>query len=110
MVKNNKLDKSGSCGIMAIVMGNECYLANIGDSRAVLSADGGRFSYNLSRDHKPVDSSEQKRILMTGGRIYRTEMSPITPTADVSPIYGPLRVYPGKLSVSRTFGDLEAKL
>ena len=25
-------------------------------------------------------------------------------------IYGPFRVFPGRLSVSRTFGDIEAKL
>ena len=90
-------------------MANECYIANIGDSRAVLSADGGRFSYNVSRDHKPIDPMEQKRILMSGGRIYRTEMYPTNSKEGESPVLGPLRVFPGKLSVSRTFGDLEAK-
>lgn len=30
--------------------------------------------YSLSRDHKPTDSGEQKRIFKEGGKIYRTEM------------------------------------
>lgn len=29
---------------------------------------------------------------------------------DGEQIMGPMRVYPGRLSVSRTFGDIEAKL
>lgn len=60
--KDKKLDRSGSCGIITLIVGEECYVANIGDSRAVLSSDSGKFAYNLSRDHKPTDPHEQKRI------------------------------------------------
>ena len=48
-----------------------CYIANVGDSRALLSADGGMFHIALSRDHKPNDDNEQKRIVEAGGKIYQ---------------------------------------
>ena len=31
------LDKSGSCALIALIIGNTCYVANVGDSRAVIS-------------------------------------------------------------------------
>ena len=52
-------------------------MANVGDSRAILSTDGGRFAFNLSRDHRPIDSREQLRIFEKGGKVYRTEMTKI---------------------------------
>lgn len=48
-----------------------CYIANVGDSRAVMSGEGGNKVYNLSRDHKPNEENEQKRILDGGGKIYQ---------------------------------------
>lgn len=48
-----------------------CYIANVGDSRAVASLEQGRKISALSRDHKPNDRDEQKRILGYGGRIYQ---------------------------------------
>ena len=47
-------------------------MANVGDSRAVLSADSGKYAYNLSRDHKPTDTAEQRRIEQASGKIYKT--------------------------------------
>ena len=55
-----------------------------------------------------------KRIVENGGRIYQN--SSVIPHPNPSfkgqqqVIYGPHRVFPGRLSVSRTFGDIEAKL
>jgi hypothetical protein len=36
-----------------------------------MSVDGGKYTVALSRDHKPNDDNEQKRIVEAGGRIYQ---------------------------------------
>lgn len=46
------------------------YVANLGDSRAVLSEDRGRKITGLTVDHKPNYPGEEKRILEKGGKIY----------------------------------------
>ena len=45
-------------------------MANVGDSRAILSADHGENLYVLTRDHKPNDPEEMKRIVDNGGKVY----------------------------------------
>ena len=102
------LDRSGSCIILVLIVGDECYIANVGDSRAILSTCQGKPLFSLSRDHKPTDPNEQERIMKEGGKIYRTEMTKISGNKD-DPTIGPLRVFPGKLSITRTVGDIEAK-
>ena len=67
------LDSSGSCAIVVIIIENRVYIANVGDSRAILSAKNGTKFYPLSRDHRPGDEKEYKRILDAGGKIYKTE-------------------------------------
>jgi serine/threonine protein phosphatase PrpC len=80
-----------------------------------MSADGGNKIYALSRDHKPTDEIEEKRIVENGGNIYQTQTLakiPFLGGVGIRSEYllGPHRVLPGRLSVSRTFGDIEAKL
>jgi serine/threonine protein phosphatase PrpC len=105
------LDKSGSWAIVVLVVGSQCFVANVGDSRALLSSNNGTKIYSLSRDHKPSDEAEKKRIITSGGQIYhRTAITPTNNGADPEVVVGPLRVLPGRLSVCRTFGDIEAKL
>ena len=67
------LDSSGSCAIVVLIIENRVYIANVGDSRALLSAKNGTKFYPLSRDHRPGDEKEYKRILDAGGKIYKTE-------------------------------------
>lgn len=46
-------------------------MANVGDSRAIMSADKGQKVFVLSNDHKPTEDGEVKRIVENGGRIYQ---------------------------------------
>jgi len=64
------VDRSGSCAIVVLIIEEMCYVANVGDSRAVMSGDGGKRTYSLSRDHKPSDEHEKQRVLDAGGKIY----------------------------------------
>ena len=92
----------------------------------------------LSRDHKPSDTHEYARIIQNGGQVYQTttaqSLEPDLATtkgkgkgssqkgqgansdakavkwSEPEYVIGPIRVLPGRLSVSRTFGDPEAKL
>ena len=65
-----ELDRSGSCAIVIIIIDDICYVANVGDSRALMSAENGKKIVVLSNDHKPTDDIEMKRIQENGGRIY----------------------------------------
>ncbi|MFO0116536.1 MAG: hypothetical protein ACK521_02585 [bacterium] len=56
-------ERSGSCAIIVLIVGQECYVANVGDSRAIMSADHGKKLFLLSRDHRPSEDYEQTRIV-----------------------------------------------
>ncbi len=66
------VDNSGSCAIVVLIVNDICYVANVGDSRAVMSANGGRSCLELSKDHKPNEEGEAYRIIHNGGKIYQT--------------------------------------
>ena len=99
-------DSSGSCGIMAMIQGNKCIIANVGDSRLVLFKNC-KVSF-ATEDHKPNTEIEKRRIKLAGGEIYQT-MTIFPLRQNGKEIEPPWRVLPGRLSVSRTFGDIEAK-
>lgn len=116
---NTLTDRSGSCALVILIVENKLYFANLGDSRAVLSSNNGKIVTNLTNDHKPCTPSEQERILQLGGKIYRTQIQTTSLVKEESTgeeviknelVNGPYRVFPGRLSVSRTFGDFEGKL
>ena len=67
MTPKGILDKSGSCAVVSLIVGDVCYVANVGDSRAVLSGESGKKVYPLSLDHKPTEEKEMKRIKEGGG-------------------------------------------
>jgi protein phosphatase 2C family protein 2/3 len=54
-----------------LIIDEMCYVANVGDSRSIMSADGGEKIFLLSNDHKPTDDVEVKRIIENGGKIYQ---------------------------------------
>ena len=99
---------SGTTCVSVIYTPKKLICANIGDSRAVL----GRYDKNtkkwvaidLSRDHKPTEKDEAKRILNRGGRI-----KPFTDEV-TGEEYGPQRIWVKKeevpgLAMTRSFGD-----
>ena len=69
---NNKklLDKSGSCALIMLIIDNILYSINLGDSRALYSYNTGKCLLQITRDHKPNDETEKKRIENAGGSIY----------------------------------------
>ena len=48
-------ERSGSCAVVSLIVGDMCYIANVGDSRALMSGNFGKKLFPLSRDHKPLD-------------------------------------------------------
>lgn len=69
--------------------------------------------YAISKDHKPSELSEENRIIKAGGKIYQYLITIYRNTMKINGKnlgVGPKRVFPGQLSVSRTFGDPQAKL
>ena len=112
--KNKEMiDKSGSCAVILLIVDNKIYVANVGDSRCLLSKDNCKKFIEVTKDHKPNDPNEMKRIKSNGGKIYQTETL-IKKSSNSKLVgkrlIGPYRVFPGGLSVSRTIGDIEAKL
>jgi protein phosphatase 2C family protein 2/3 len=53
------LERSGSCALVLLFVDETCYIANVGDSRAVLSAEMGSKVFALSYDHKPDGAGER---------------------------------------------------
>ena len=121
-------DKSGSCALVAIIFDNKVYIANIGDSRAIMSINGGTKVKQLTVDHKPDNIKEFERALKTGSKIYLDDnddpfrdestlefikdkvelekMKEIKNNTDDEKIF---RVFPSDLAVMRTIGDIKAK-
>lgn len=77
----------GCTAVTAVLVGQKLFVANVGDSRAVLSRGGKAFP--LSVDHKPNRQDERTRIEDAGGVVVWA---------------GTWRVG-GVLAVSRAFGD-----
>ena len=42
------VERSGTCAIIVLIVGDICYVANVGDSRAIMSSDNGLRVYDLS--------------------------------------------------------------
>jgi len=93
---------SGSTGIMGVVKKNNLFVANVGDSRAVLgrvSVNGKLEAVDLSEDQKPDRPDEHARIIRYGGRVFEWGV-PRVWQRDVD--------MPG-LAMARSFGDLAAE-
>ena len=96
---------SGSTCVSLLFTPRRLISINVGDSRAILGKYNGEkwYTQNLSRDHKPKEEDEKKRIILNGGRVEQNK-------DEFGNLRGPLRIWlkdeeiPG-LAVSRSFGD-----
>ena len=122
-----KCDKSGSCALITLIFDNKIYIANLGDSRAIMSVNGGTKIKQLTNDHKPNNPKEFERAIKNGSKIYIDDYD--EPVRDVSKLkfikdknefekYKKkennkeeivFREYPSDLAVMRTIGDIKAK-
>ena len=110
LILNEKINSvfSGTTCVSLIYTPSRIITANIGDSRAVLGRYNNEkqkcISIDLSRDHKPTEEDEKKRILENNGRI-----KPFI-DEETGEFIGPQRVWikdeeiPG-LAMTRSFGD-----
>ena len=88
MTARNRGREGGATCVAACSIGNDLYLANLGDSRAVLSEAGK--AIQLTKDHKPTDPQEAQRVRDMGGCIAFGRVG-------------------GCLAITRAFGDYELK-
>ena len=113
MVNGQLKDNSGTCGLILLIINNEVYIGNVGDSRCIGSFNNGKLQRDITRDHKPNTIYEKERILANGGQIYQTKTNIKVEENYILKnkiLLGPYRVFPGRLSVSRTVGDAEGKI
>ena len=105
--KKALVDKSGSCALIALIINDTLYAINLGDSRALLSSDSGQNLYQITRDHKPNDPLEKRRIEKSGAKVYYAN-TVVVEGKEVElkeSDYGegftfPYRISPGGISVS----------
>ena len=105
-------DSSGSCAIIVLIVDSKIYIANVGDSRTLFSEKNGKNYVVVTEDHKPNNKKEKERIIKNGGLVYRNRKALLRveyENLNSQILLGPFRVLPGRLSVSRTIGDIEAK-
>lgn len=85
---------NGSTAVVGLLLDHQLYIANVGDSEAILvaeNADGSLAVENCTTPHKASDPNEKRRIESLGGHVF----------------FG--RVF-GALAVSRSFGDTKFKM
>ena len=120
-------DKSGSCALVSILFDNKIYIANLGDSRAIMSMNSGTKVKQLTNDHKPDNPKEFERVIKNGSKIYiddnddpHRDPSKLTFIKDKAELERAksnnksneemiFRVYPSDLAVTKSIGDIKAK-
>lgn len=90
-IANKHFLDDGTTVVVALVCDGTLYVANVGDSRCIISS-GGK-AVEMSKDHKPCREDEKKRIMDLGGTVVKV---------------GAWRVE-GILAVSRAIGDRRLK-
>lgn len=110
---NDNIDESGSCSLVTLIIDDMVFVANVGDSVALIGTNEGQYKV-LSKIHRPEEPEEKKRIEQNGGNLYQ-EKIPLNGyinnnnNSNTFILYGPYRVNPGNLSISRSIGDIKIK-
>jgi len=65
LLESKMSQRCGSCALVTFLIGDNLYVANAGDSAAVLSKGGQAFP--LNKLHTPTDAAECERIKAAGG-------------------------------------------
>jgi len=101
-----RVAQSSGCTVSVVVLvGRWCMVANVGDSSVVM--DSGHRIEQLNVDHRLEDNvREQERVITSGGLLTRLDEGGWGPCLEDEG-YGPLRVWPGGLALSRAFGDFD---
>ncbi|KAF5746719.1 phosphatase 2C family protein [Tripterygium wilfordii] len=102
--QHRKIDSfcSGTTALTIVRQGELIYIANVGDSRAVLATtldDGSLVPVQLTVDFKPNLPQEAERITQCNGRVFCLDDEP-----GVHRVWLPHKESPG-LAMSRAFGD-----
>ncbi|KAM1464125.1 hypothetical protein ACFXTO_043830 [Malus domestica] len=96
---------SGTTAVVVVKQGEDLFIANLGDSRAVLGTitEDGIKAIQLTTDLKPGVPSEAERIRACGGRVLALKQEP-----NIERVWLPHVDLPG-LAMSRAFGDFILK-
>eukprot|EP01101_Sappina_pedata_P002559 TRINITY_DN12790_c0_g1_i1.p1 TRINITY_DN12790_c0_g1~~TRINITY_DN12790_c0_g1_i1.p1 ORF type:complete len:368 (+),score=73.12 TRINITY_DN12790_c0_g1_i1:27-1106(+) len=81
-------DYGGTTALVVFAMGDDLYVANVGDTAAVLGSKSQ--CERVSKDHRPVDE-ERTRIEESGGKIYAISVPRVE----------------GMLAITRSLGDFD---
>lgn len=99
--------KSGTTCVGAYIRGSKMYVANVGDSRAVMANDSGNGvlkAKDLSKDHKPDDPIERKRIEEWGGYVMDPPEEGLSARVYLDPEFTMIG-----LAMARSIGDYAVK-
>ncbi|XP_042475273.1 probable protein phosphatase 2C 35 [Macadamia integrifolia] len=114
---------SGTTAISVLVCGNTLFIANVGDSRAVIAVKSGNrvVAEDLSRDHTPFREDECERVKLCGARVLNVsqlegDMDPEIQSwgdeessgSDPPRVWLPNGMYPGT-AFTRSLGDSTAE-
>ena len=104
---SNTIDRSGSCACVCLIINDTLYAINLGDSRALLSSNSGQTLRQITRDHKPNDPIEKKRVEDAGGKVFYANTIYVDGVPEVlnESDFGegftfPYRINPGGMAVS----------
>lgn len=107
MVTSIPYMKSGTTCVGAYIRESKMYVANVGDSRAVMavnSDNGALKALDLSKDHKPDDPDERKRIEEWGGYVMDPPEQGLSARVYLDPEFTMIG-----LAMARSIGDYAVK-